>query len=178
MKTTLSLTLLLSLALTAGAADSGSPNIVLIVSDDQSYTDYSFMGHPAIETPHLDKLASQGTVFRHGYVPTALCRPALMTLATGLYAHQNRTTGKQPGQHARQRIPRGEGGRRHQGSSHLPHRRNRRPAPVAGKEGIRQSPKRQVVGRALQSRRLHGGYDPRIPEQRWTAWRRGAKDRA
>ena len=42
------------------------PNIVLIISDDQSYTDYSFMGHPAIETPHLDKLASESALFRRG----------------------------------------------------------------------------------------------------------------
>ena len=34
------------------------PNIVLILSDDQAYTDYGFMGHAEIETPHLDKLAS------------------------------------------------------------------------------------------------------------------------
>ncbi|MEM7395627.1 MAG: sulfatase, partial [Verrucomicrobiota bacterium] len=72
------------------------PNIVLIVSDDQSYTDYGFMGHPAIKTPHLDKLASESALFRRGYVPTALCRPALMTLATGLYSHQNKTTGNDP----------------------------------------------------------------------------------
>ena len=72
------------------------PNVVLILSDDQSYTDYSFMGHPAIKTPNLDKLASESTVFRRGYVPTALCRPALMTLATGLYSHQNMITGNDP----------------------------------------------------------------------------------
>jgi uncharacterized sulfatase len=74
-------------------ADEKPPNVVLILSDDQSYTDYSFMGHPSIETPHLDKLASESALFRRGYVPTALCRPALMTLATGLYSHQNKTTG-------------------------------------------------------------------------------------
>ena len=73
-----------------------TPNIVLIISDDQSYTDYRFMGHPTIETPHLDKLASESALFRRGYVPTALCRPALMTLATGLYSHQNKTTGNNP----------------------------------------------------------------------------------
>ena len=52
------------------------PNVVLILSDDQSYTDYGFMGHPHIETPHLDKLASESALFRRGYVPTALCRPS------------------------------------------------------------------------------------------------------
>ena len=77
-------------------AAANPPNIILILSDDQSYTDYSFMGHPKIESPHLDKLASQSALFRRGYVPTALCRPALMTLATGLYSHQNKTTGNNP----------------------------------------------------------------------------------
>ena len=92
--------LLVFTASLATAADSQSPNIVLILSDDQSYTDYSFMGHPAIETPNLDQLASESVVFRRGYVPTALCRPALMTLATGLYSHQNKTTGNDPAQTA------------------------------------------------------------------------------
>jgi len=49
-----------------------TPNVVLILSDDQSYTDYGFMGHPHIETPHLDQLASESALFRRGYVPTAL----------------------------------------------------------------------------------------------------------
>ncbi len=72
------------------------PNIVLLLSDDQSWTDYSFMGHEKIDTPHLDKLAKRSAVFRRGYVPTALCRPALMTLATGLYVHQHLTSGNDP----------------------------------------------------------------------------------
>jgi arylsulfatase A-like enzyme len=80
----------------ANAASETPPNVVLILSDDQGYTDYGFMGHPEIETPHLDKLASESALFRRGYVPTALCRPSLMTLITGLYSHQNRTTGNDP----------------------------------------------------------------------------------
>ncbi len=78
------------------AAEAKPPNVVLILSDDHSYTDYSFMGHPHIETPHLDQLASESALFKRGYVPTALCRPALMTLATGLYSHQNKITGNDP----------------------------------------------------------------------------------
>lgn len=80
----------------ANAQSETPPNIVLILSDDQGYTDYGFMGHPEIETPNLDKLAKESTLFRRGYVPTALCRPSLMTLVTGLYSHQNRTTGNDP----------------------------------------------------------------------------------
>ena len=72
------------------------PNVVLIISDDHAWTDYGFMGHEVIRTPNLDQLAKQSVLFRRGYVPTALCRPSLMTLVTGLYAHQHGTTGNDP----------------------------------------------------------------------------------
>ncbi len=78
----------------ASAAE--KPNIVLILSDDQAWTDYGFMGHDAIQTPNLDRLARQSVVFRRGYVPTALCRPSLMTLTTGHYAHSHGVTGNDP----------------------------------------------------------------------------------
>lgn len=78
------------------AVQAEQPNIVLILSDDQAWTDYSFMGHEHIDTPHLDRLAEKSAVFRRGYVPTALCRPSLMTLATGLYTHQHKISGNDP----------------------------------------------------------------------------------
>lgn len=92
------ITILSVLALFSGltARAENPPNIVLLLSDDQAWTDYSFMGHEHIETPHLDKLATKSAVFRRGYVPTALCRPALMTLATGLYTHQHKISGNDP----------------------------------------------------------------------------------
>ena len=82
-------------ALSLRAAD-GPPNIVLLLSDDQAWTDYGFMGHEYIETPHLDALAKRSAVFPRGYVPTALCRPSLATLATGLYVHQHKISGNDP----------------------------------------------------------------------------------
>jgi uncharacterized sulfatase len=33
------------------------PNVVLIIADDQSWTDFGFMGHDVIETPRIDRLA-------------------------------------------------------------------------------------------------------------------------
>ncbi|MCP4811550.1 MAG: sulfatase-like hydrolase/transferase, partial [Planctomycetaceae bacterium] len=81
-------------AFTASAAD--RPNIVYIISDDQAWTDYGFMGHPHIRTPNLDKLTRQSVVFERGYVPTALCRPSLATLATGHFAHRHGITGNDP----------------------------------------------------------------------------------
>ncbi len=73
-----------------------APNVVLILSDDQAWTDYGFMDHPEIKTPNLDRLARESIVFKRGYVPTSLCRPSLMTLATGHYAHKHGVTGNDP----------------------------------------------------------------------------------
>ncbi|AMV37346.1 sulfatase [Planctomyces sp. SH-PL62] len=73
-----------------------SPNVVLIVSDDHAWGDYSFMGHPHVRTPRIDRLASEGTTFRRGYVPSSLCSPSLATILTGLYAHQHKLTSNDP----------------------------------------------------------------------------------
>ncbi len=80
----------------SGAAQPTRPNIVLIISDDQAWTDYGFMGHPTIRTPNLDRLARESVLFRWGHVPTALCRPSLLTIITGRYAHQHGVTGNDP----------------------------------------------------------------------------------
>lgn len=73
-----------------------APNVVLIISDDQAWTDFGFMGHADIRTPHIDRLASESAVFTRGYVPTSLCRASLATLATGLYPHQHAITSNDP----------------------------------------------------------------------------------
>ncbi len=85
--------LVLALALPATAAP---PNVVFIVGDDQAWTDYGFMGHEHIKTPHLDKLARESLVFKRGYVPTSLCRASLATMITGLYPHQHLMTSNDP----------------------------------------------------------------------------------
>src|SRR6056297_1190403 len=72
------------------------PNIVLILSDDQSWDDYSFMGHEYIQTPNIDQLANAGVTFTQGYVPASLCRPSLASLVTGLYPHQHKVLGNDP----------------------------------------------------------------------------------
>ena len=89
-------TVLSLLLVSAAGAEQNPPNVVLIISDDQAWSDYGFMGHDAIQTPHLDELARQSAVFRRGYVPTALCRPSLVTLLTGHYASTHGVTGNDP----------------------------------------------------------------------------------
>ena len=65
------------------------PNVVMIISDDQTYTDFGFMGNHRVHTPHLDQLASRSSLFTNGYVPASVCRPSLVTLLTGRYPHQH-----------------------------------------------------------------------------------------
>ncbi|MEM6690692.1 MAG: sulfatase-like hydrolase/transferase [Planctomycetota bacterium] len=77
-----------------GAAD--PPNVVLILSDDQAWNDYSFMGHPTIKTPNIDRLAAEASTFRRGYVPTALCRPSLASILTGHYPSTHGIIGNDP----------------------------------------------------------------------------------
>jgi arylsulfatase A-like enzyme len=96
MKRTTNLLRALLISSLASVAAAGPPNVVLILSDDQAWTDYSFMGHDVIQTPHLDKLAKESVVFTRGYVPSSLCRPSLMTLATGLYPYQHKIVGNDP----------------------------------------------------------------------------------
>ncbi|HEX6987049.1 MAG TPA: sulfatase-like hydrolase/transferase, partial [Planctomycetaceae bacterium] len=94
-----SLALVLLSSLIAGpafAAGPDRPNVVMIISDDQAWTDYGFMGHEIIETPHLDRLAAESATFVNGYVPTSLCRPSLATLLSGLYPHQHKIAGNDP----------------------------------------------------------------------------------
>jgi len=72
------------------------PNIVLIVSDDQHWGDYEFMGQQQLKTPHLDRLAQESLLYKRGYVPSSLCCPSLATILTGLYPHQHKITSNDP----------------------------------------------------------------------------------
>ncbi|MEQ8848184.1 sulfatase [Botrimarina sp.] len=82
--------------LTAAGALAATPNVVLIIADDQAWTDYGFMGHPAIDTPRLDRLSEQSLTYTRGYVPTSLCAPSLASIITGLYPHEHGYVGNDP----------------------------------------------------------------------------------
>jgi len=68
----------------------------LIISDDQGWGDYGFMGHPHIQTPALDQLAQESLTFTRGYVAAPLCCPSLASIITGLHPHQHRITSNDP----------------------------------------------------------------------------------
>ena len=67
-------------------------NIIHIMTDDHSYQTLSAYGHALgklAPTPNLDKLASQGMLFRRAFVENSLSTPSRACLMTGLYSHQN-----------------------------------------------------------------------------------------
>jgi len=64
--------------------DLGRPNIVLIFADDMGFGDTSMNGG-SIQTPNIDRIASEGTRFTDFYVPAALCSPSRAALMTGRY---------------------------------------------------------------------------------------------
>ena len=87
--------LVLAIRVPAAAPDT-RPNVVFIISDDQGWADYGFMGHTQIQTPNLDRLAGESLTFTRGYSPVPLCRPSLASIVTGLYPHQHGVTGNDP----------------------------------------------------------------------------------
>jgi uncharacterized sulfatase len=84
-------------AVGAATVRSAAPkNVVLIISDDQHWRDYGFMGHEHLRTPHLDRLARESLVYRFGHVPSSLCCPSLASIITGRFPHEHRIVGNDP----------------------------------------------------------------------------------
>ncbi|MBG79414.1 MAG: sulfatase [Phycisphaerae bacterium] len=65
------------------------PNILLIYSDDHSAAAVGAYGSRINETPHLDRLASEGMVFENAFCTNGICAPARAVVLTGLHSHLN-----------------------------------------------------------------------------------------
>ncbi len=65
-------------------------NVVFILSDDHRYDAMGFLGHPFLETPNMDRMASGGAHLRNAFVTTSLCSPSRASILTGRYAHNHR----------------------------------------------------------------------------------------
>ena len=70
------------------AADDQRPNIVLIMCDDMGFEGVSAYGSTSYKTPTLDRLASEGMLFRHCY-STPICTTSRVQLMTGKYNFRN-----------------------------------------------------------------------------------------
>jgi arylsulfatase A len=74
---------LIAMAAAASAADE-RPNIIVILADDLGYGDLGCYGSPNIDTPHIDRLASEGLRFTSFYA-APFCGPSRAALMTGCY---------------------------------------------------------------------------------------------
>ncbi len=67
--------------------DTGRPNIVLILTDDQGYGDLGFHKNPVIQTPNLDRFARESRQLESFYV-SPVCAPTRASLMTGRYNYR------------------------------------------------------------------------------------------
>ena len=76
---------LLSIALTISSFvhSAERPNIIFIFADDWGWGDLSCHGHPYVKTPHIDRLAKEGTDFYRFTVASGVCSPSRTAVMTG-----------------------------------------------------------------------------------------------
>ncbi|MEM9324574.1 MAG: sulfatase-like hydrolase/transferase [Bacteroidota bacterium] len=63
--------------------DISKPNVILIMADDLGWGDTGYNGHPHIQTPHLDDMASKGITFERFYAAAPVCSPTRGSCLTG-----------------------------------------------------------------------------------------------
>ena len=71
-------------------APPGSPNVILIMTDDQRADAMSLAGNPVLRTPNMDRIGREGVRFAEAFVTNALCAPSRASVLTGLYSHAHR----------------------------------------------------------------------------------------
>lgn len=75
--------LFLCLLTSNATAESKTPNIIYIMTDDLGYGDLGCYGQEVIQTPHLDRMAAEGMRFTDHYSGHTVCRPSRLVLWTG-----------------------------------------------------------------------------------------------
>jgi arylsulfatase A len=78
----------LAASLAPAAPHQRLPNFVIVFTDDQGYEDVGCFGSPNIQTPNLDRMASQGMRFTGFCVPQAVCSASRAGLMTGCYPNR------------------------------------------------------------------------------------------
>ena len=72
-------------------AEQDRPNLLVIMSDEHAPMFSGAYGHSLVQTPHLDRLASEGVLFENAYCNSPLCAPSRMSFMTGRYIHEIET---------------------------------------------------------------------------------------
>jgi arylsulfatase A-like enzyme len=77
----------------AQAPRSGLPNVVFILADDLGYGNLGCYGSKQIQTPNLDRMATEGMRFTQAYAGATVCAPSRCCLMTGYHTGHARTRG-------------------------------------------------------------------------------------
>ena len=81
------LTILCALCVLCGQSSAAEkPNLIFILSDDLAMGDLDCYGQKLIRTPHLDRMAREGTRYTQAYCGTTVCAPSRASLMTGLHS--------------------------------------------------------------------------------------------
>ena len=70
---------------TPAAETQRRPNILLILADDLGWKDVGYQGSDFCETPNIDRLAKEGTMFTAAYAAAGNCAPSRACLLSGNY---------------------------------------------------------------------------------------------
>jgi arylsulfatase A-like enzyme len=81
----------LSAALAGQKKAAGRPNVIVLLSDDQGYGDFSCHGNPVLKTPHLDRLSKESARLTDFHV-APMCTPTRGQLMSGRDALRNGAT--------------------------------------------------------------------------------------
>jgi arylsulfatase A-like enzyme len=65
------------------------PNFLIILIDDLRFDEFGAGGHPYMKTPHIDRLAREGTFFERAFHTTPICSPNRASILTGQYASRH-----------------------------------------------------------------------------------------
>jgi arylsulfatase A-like enzyme len=74
---------------TLSQPDGKRPNIIFIMADDHAAHAISAYGSRVNRTPHIDRIAREGMLFRNVFATNAICTPSRATILTGQYSHIN-----------------------------------------------------------------------------------------
>jgi arylsulfatase A-like enzyme len=66
----------------------GNPNMLVILTDQQTMTAMGAYGNPYVQTPNMDALAAAGVRFTQSYCTSPACSPSKSSIITGMFPHQ------------------------------------------------------------------------------------------
>lgn len=85
MKTLLSIGAIILVLFSSCSKVEEPKNVLFILADDYGYNDMSLRGSDFYETPNIDRIANEGTIFNDGYAACQVCSPSRASIMTGKF---------------------------------------------------------------------------------------------